>query len=160
MFMSIYNFEVKTTNGDQKKLEAYKGKVLLIVNTASKCGYTPQYKELQSLYETYANKGLEVLAFPCNQFGGQEPGSDEEIQTFCELNYNVSFPIFSKIEVNGEGAHPLYEYLKEAAAAQGEAEDIKWNFTKFLIDREGNGVERFESAKKPLEMAQAVEALL
>jgi glutathione peroxidase len=134
--MGLYDFSAKLNNGTDQSLSAYKGKVLLIVNTASECGFTPQYKGLQELYAKYHDRGLEVLGFPCDQFGHQEPGSDAEIQSFCEFNYGVTFPIFSKIEVNGTGAHPLYKFLKdEKSGLLGDA--IKWNFTKFLVDKQG-----------------------
>jgi glutathione peroxidase len=157
--MSIYNFTAKTITGEEKSLADYKGKVLLIVNVASKCGFTPQYKGLQELYETYKDKGLEILAFPCNQFLGQEPGTNEEIKEFCERNYGVTFPLFAKIDVNGPNAHPLYQYLtKEAPGFLTGA--IKWNFTKFLVDREGNVVKRFAPATKPEELKEEIEKLL
>jgi glutathione peroxidase len=157
--MSVYPFQVKDWRGNEKSLSEYQGKVLLIVNTASKCGLTPQYADLQSLYEGYRERGLQILGFPCDQFGNQEPGSNEEIQQFCQLNYGVSFPIFAKIEVNGEGAHPLYQYL--TAQKQGpEGGDIQWNFTKFLIDQEGNVIERFEPGVKPEELAPEIEKLM
>ncbi len=145
---SVFDFSAKLNNGDDKPLADYRGKVLLIVNTASRCGNTPQYKGLEELYKKYGAQGLEILAFPCNQFGHQEPGSDAEIRGFCERNYAVTFPLFSKIEVNGEGAHPLYKYLK--AEAKGLLTDkIKWNFTKFLVDREGKVLDRFAPMTNP-----------
>lgn len=165
--MSIYNFKALDRFGVEVDLSEYEDKVLLIVNTATQCGFTPQYDALQDLYEKYSDEGFVVLDFPCNQFGNQAPGSDEEIYTFCEANYGISFPTFSKIEVNGENAHPLYKYLTSQKGFAGFDEDhpitpklvplleandpdyvskpsIKWNFTKFLIDRKGNVVERFE----------------
>ena len=153
--MSIYSFKIRTAQGTQKELSDYQGKVLLIVNTASKCGFTPQYAELQALYKTLHSQGFEILAFPCDQFGHQEPGSDDEIQQFCQLNYGVTFPVFSKIEVNGMGADPLYQYLTGQKPGPKGAE-IQWNFTKFLIDRHGNVVERFEPAIKPETLAPVI----
>jgi glutathione peroxidase len=145
---SVSDFSAKLNNGDDKPLADYRGKVLLIVNTASRCGNTPQYKGLEELYKKYSAQGLEILAFPCDQFGHQEPGSDAEIRSFCERNYSVTFPLFSKIQVNGEGAHPLYKYLK--AEAGGLLTDaIKWNFTKFLVDREGKVLDRFAPMTSP-----------
>jgi glutathione peroxidase len=157
--MSIYDFSAKLNNGTDQPLTAYKGKVLLIVNTASQCGFTPQYKGLQELYARYHNRGLEVLGFPCDQFGHQEPGNDDEIKTFCETNYAVNFPLFSKIEVNGDNAHPLYKFLKsEKGGLLGDA--IKWNFTKFLVDRQGSVVERFAPTTTPEAIASKIEALV
>ena len=158
--MSIYNFSAKLNNGSDQSLSAYRGKVLLIVNTASQCGFTPQYKGLQGLSTKYYDKGFEVLGFPCDQFGHQEPGSDEEIKSFCDLNYGVTFPLFSKIEVNGENRHPLYVAL--AGNDSPFPGDIKWNFTKFLIRRDGKILNRFESPVKPNseEMTKAIEAAL
>lgn len=162
--MSIYDFQVRTLSGKETDLTPFKGKVLLIVNTASKCGLTPQYEGLQRLYEAYAGQGLEILGFPCNQFGAQEPGTSEEIGEFCKANYGVTFPMFEKIDVNGPGAHPLYKYLKEQAPFQGEPagsdDEIKWNFTKFLVDREGRVVSRFEPGVTPEEIEPAVRELL
>jgi glutathione peroxidase len=153
--MSIYSFKIKDSQGNEKDMSDYQGKVLLMVNTASKCGFTPQYAGLQALYDTLHSQGFEILAFPCDQFGHQEPGSDEEIQQFCRLNYGVSFPVFSKIEVNGKGADPLYLYLTAQKPGPKGAE-IQWNFTKFLIDRRGNIVERFEPAIKPETLAPII----
>jgi glutathione peroxidase len=145
---SIYDFSATLNNGKDKKLADYKGKVLLVVNTASQCGFTPQYKGLQELYAKYKGRGFEVLGFPCDQFGHQEPGSDEEIKSFCELNYGVDFPLFSKIEVNGEKSHPVYRFLRsEKGGLLGDA--IKWNFTKFLVDKQGNVVERYAPMTTP-----------
>lgn len=157
--MSIYAFTVKDARGGEKRLSDCQGKVLLIVNTASQCGFTPQYAGLQQLYDTYRHQGLEILAFPCDQFGHQEPGSDEEIQQFCQLNYGVTFPVLAKIEVNGSGADPLFQHLTRLTSSP-KGNDIQWNFTKFLIDREGNVVERFEPAVKPEQIAPAIEKLL
>jgi len=154
--MSVYDFTAKLNNGADQSLVAYKGKVLLIVNTASQCGFTPQYKGLQELYAKYHDQGLEVLGFPCDQFGHQEPGSDEEIKSFCGLNYGVTFPLFSKIEVNGDNADPLYKFLKsEKGGLLGDK--IKWNFTKFLIDKQGNVVDRFAPTTTPEKMASDIE---
>jgi len=154
--MGLYDFSAKLNNGTDRSLSDYKGKVLLIVNTASECGFTPQYKGLQELYAKYHDRGLEVLGFPCDQFGHQEPGSDAEIQSFCELNYGVTFPIFSKIEVNGTSAHPLYKFLKdEKGGLLGDA--LKWNFTKFLINKQGDVVERFAPVTKPEKITADIE---
>jgi glutathione peroxidase len=156
---TVYDFTAKLNTGEEKSLAEYRGKVLLIVNTASRCGNTPQYKELEELYGKYRQQGLEILAFPCNQFGKQEPGSDAEIRGFCEMNYQVTFPLFSKIEVNGEGAHPLYKYLKsEAGGLLTDA--IKWNFTKFLVGRDGRVLDRVAPFVKPKEIeGDIVQAL-
>ena len=157
---TIYDIKVKTINGEETTLEPYKGKVLLIVNVASKCGYTPQYDGLEALYKKYRDEGLVVLGFPCNQFGSQEPGSEAEIQNFCRVNFGVTFPMFSKINVNGEETHPLYQYLKSEQPGILGTEAIKWNFTKFLVDKEGKVVERFGSSTKPKELEEKIEALL
>jgi glutathione peroxidase len=157
--MTIYDFKVQDAHGTEKSLVDYQGKVLLIVNVASKCGNTPQYAGLQELYTAYHARGFEILGFPCDQFGHQEPGTDAEIQQFCQLNYGVTFPVFSKIEVNGENAHPLYRYLcGEKESAKGSS--IQWNFEKFLIDRTGNVVERCDPAAKPATVIPAIENLL
>ena len=154
--MSIYDFSAKLNNGTDEPFAGYKGKVLLIVNTASQCGFTPQYKGLQELYAKYHERGLEVLGFPCDQFGHQEPGNDGEIKSFCEVNYGVNFPLFSKIEVNGDNAHPLYKFLKgEKGGLLGDA--IKWNFTKFLVDKQGTVVERFAPQTTPEKIAADIE---
>jgi glutathione peroxidase len=154
--MSVYDFSAKLNDGTDQSLSAYKGKVLLVVNTASQCGFTPQYKGLQELYAKYHQRGLEVLGFPCDQFGHQEPGDDSEIRSFCEVNYGVTFPLFSKIEVNGAGAHPLYQYLKsEKGGLLGD--NIKWNFTKFLVDKRGSVVERFAPTTTPDKIAADIE---
>ena len=158
--MSIYDFLVKTIRGEEQSLADYKGKVLLIVNTASKCGFTPQYKELQELYEQYRDRGFVVLGFPCNQFGNQEPGTEEEIEQFCQVNYGVTFPMFAKVDVNGENAHPLFQYLKEKAPGVLGTKAIKWNFTKFLVDRNGNVVARFAPQTRPSELISEMEKLL
>jgi glutathione peroxidase len=181
--MSIYDFKVNKINGEEVSLSEYKGKVVVIVNTASKCGFTPQYEGLEALYKKYSEQGLEILGFPSNQFAGQEPGSNEEVQSFCKLNYGVTFPLFEKIDVRDEEAHPLFSYLSEEVPFKGfdlnhpigeklsgvlqekfpnflEGNGIKWNFTKFLVDREGNVVERFEPTTDPQDMSSAIEALL
>lgn len=181
--MTNLDFSITTITGEKKNLSDYAGKVLLIVNVASKCGFTKQYEGLQKLYKTYKDKGLEILGFPCNQFAEQEPGDSDEIQQFCKLNYGVSFPLFEKINVRGEDAHPLYKFLSEKIPFKGfdlnnpdakflsdflkanfpeylEGNSIKWNFTKFLIDRQGNIIERFESPIEPLEISTNIEKLL
>ena len=181
--MGVYDFTVKTNRGVEKSLADYKGKVLLIVNTASKCGFTPQFEGLQKLYDAYKDKGLEILGFPCNQFAAQDPGSNEEIQTFCKLNYGVKFQIFEKGDVRGANAQPLFKYLVAQKKFTGfdesspmtailmdalqknfpeylEGDDIKWNFTKFLIDKNGEVVARFEPMITPESIAKDIEALL
>lgn len=159
MDTTIYNFQVKDINSKEVKLDEYKGKVILIVNVASKCGFTNQYKGLQSLYEKYVSKGFVVLGFPCNQFGSQEPGTNEEIKSFCSLTYNVSFPMFDKIDVNGSNAHPLYKFLTtEKKGIFGGA--IKWNFTKFLIDKSGKVVNRYAPTTTPESLENEIEKLL
>jgi len=157
---TIYDFKVKTIDGKETTLEEYKGKVMLIVNVASKCGFTPQYDGLEALYKKYKDKGLVVLGFPCNQFGSQEPGTEAEIQNFCRVNYGVSFPMFSKINVNGDDTHPLYVYLKSEKPGILGSEIIKWNFTKFLVDRSGKVVDRFGSSTSPKSLEDDIEALL
>lgn len=149
MSQSIYNFQVNTIDGKETTLEPYKGQVLLIVNTASACGLTPHYKGLQHLYSTYKDQGFTVLGFPCNQFAGQEPGTEEEIKNFCDLNYQVTFPMFSKIDVKGENAHPLYNYLVENTPEPYRTGDIEWNFIKFLIDRQGNIIKQYSARTEP-----------
>lgn len=159
MIMSIYNFQVKGNKGENTSLDIYKGKVLLIVNTATQCGFTPQYKALQDLYMKYKEQGFEILDFPCNQFGSQAPGTNEEIANFCEMKYKTTFSTFSKIDVNGENADPLYKYLK--ANSNGFlGESIKWNFTKFLIDKEGNIVHRYAPITNPSKIDSVIEKLL
>ena len=160
---TVFDFEAETLDGELKKLADYRGQVLLIVNVASQCGFTPQYAGLEKLYRTYKERGLMVLGFPCNQFGGQEPGSADQIGAFCERNYGVSFPLFDKIDVNGEKAHPLYRYLKKEKRGLlgplgGGA--IRWNFTKFLVDRAGRVVARYASTTKPESLAGKIEKLL
>lgn len=157
---NIYDFSVKTIKGEEQSMSMYKDKVLLIVNVASECGYTPQYEGLEKLYKTYQKQGFEILAFPCNQFGGQEPGTPEQIQNFCKVNFGATFPLFSKIDVNGEHAHPLYVYLKNKAPGILGTEAIKWNFTKFLIDKKGNVITRYGSSTKPEEIRTDIEKLL
>ncbi len=157
--MSVYDFTVKNNRGDDISLSDYKGKVLLIVNTASKCGYTPQFDGLQKLHEKYSDRGLAVLGFPCNQFAGQDPGTNAQILSFCQINYGVTFTMFKKIKVNGKDADPLYKYLKENAPGE-KAKPIRWNFTKFVIDREGNIVGRFDSKITPAELDSQIAELL
>ena len=157
---SIYDIEVQTLRGENKTLDDLRGKVVLVVNTASKCGFTPQYKGLEELHETYAGEGLAILGFPCNQFGAQEPGSEEEIEAFCELNYGVQFPMHAKVDVNGSDTHPLFKKLKRDAPGLLGSEAIKWNFTKFLVDRDGNVIERFAPATSPDKLASKVKSLL
>ena len=156
----VYDFTAKTIDGADAPLEDYRGKVLLIVNTASKCGFTPQYDGLEKLHEAYADRGLAVLGFPCNQFGAQEPGDEAEIANFCTLKYDVKFPMFAKIDVNGDTAHPLYKYLKGQAKGVLGTEGIKWNFTKFLVNRDGTVVDRFAPTTKPEDLRGAIEKLL
>ena len=156
----VYDFSVSNIRGKEMKLDAYKGKVLLIVNTASQCGFTPQYKGLEALYQKLSGKGLEILGFPCNQFGAQEPGSEQEIESFCEVNYGVTFPLFAKVDVNGAATAPLYQYLKAAKPGLLGSEAIKWNFTKFLVDRKGNAVERYAPNAEPASLAGDIEKLL
>ncbi len=158
--MSVYEFTVATPANKEVSMEQYKGKVLIIANTASKCGLTPQYGDLETLYKEYSEQGLEILGFPCNQFGAQEPGSSEEAESFCQVNFGVTFPVFAKVEVNGKGAHPLFQYLKEQQPGVSEDSAIQWNFTKFLVNRDGQVVERFEPKTSPETMAQAIKDLL
>ena len=157
---TVYDFEASDIQGRSVPLSQYQGKVLLIVNTASACGFTPQYKGLQALYEQYAAKGLVVLGFPCNQFGAQEKGSDEEIARFCDLNFGVNFPLMHKIEVNGSAAHPLYRWLTTQAPGVLGTKAIKWNFTKFLLGREGQVIRRYAPQDKPEKLAADIEAAL
>lgn len=181
--MSIYDIALETIGGREASLEDYKGKVLVVVNTASKCGFTPQYAELQKLYEQYKDQGLEILGFPSNQFGEQEPGANSDVQSFCQINYGVTFPLFAKTDVRGDGAHPLFKLLTEELPFNGfntetpsgkmlnafleekypetlQDSSVKWNFTKFLVDRDGRIAQRFESTEEPGEMVPAIEALL
>lgn len=178
--MSVYSYTVEDIQGAEASLEQYRGKVLLIVNTASKCGYTPQYEGLEQLYQTYAGREFAVLGFPCNQFGGQEPGTHEEVQAFCQLNYGVTFPLFAKTEVKGPDKHPLFAYLVEQLPFQGfdrkeaagermhqmfeqhmpdelTSDEIKWNFTKFLIGQDGVPIARYESPVTPAAIAADIE---
>jgi glutathione peroxidase len=157
---TIYHHRAVTLDGRDVSLEDYKGKVLLIVNVASKCGFTPQYTGLEELYQRFKDKGFEVLGFPCNQFGNQEPGNEAEIATFCSTTYPVSFPMFKKVDVNGDAAHPLYEQLKSAAPGLLGSTGVKWNFTKFLVNREGEPVERFAPTTKPEDIAPKIAKLL
>ncbi len=181
--MKLYDFKVKTIDGKEKELSEYKGKTLLIVNTASKCGFTKQFEGLEALYQQFKDKGFEILGFPCNQFAEQDPAENAEIAQFCKLNFGVTFPMFAKINVRGEDAHPLYKYLTQEAKFEGlnendgagkflsdflkqnfanylEGDSIKWNFTKFLIDKEGNVVKRFESPIEPSDIADTINKLL
>lgn len=173
--MNIYDFKVVKNDGSEISLEEYKGKVLLIINSATGCGFTPQYDDLQDMYEELKDKGFEILDFPCNQFANQAPGSDEEIEEFCTGRYGISFPLFHKIEVNGENAHPLFTYLKTQRgttnksfkvkmlskfSGTSKSDDIHWNFTKFLINREGEVIERFEPVTKVKDVKKKVEELL
>jgi glutathione peroxidase len=157
---SIYDFTAKSLQGKDVPLSDFKDKVLLIVNTASKCGFTPQYAGLESLYEKLNAKGLAILGFPCNQFGQQEPGGPEEIGAFCQMNYGVSFPMFDKIDVNGPKAHPLYQYLKDEQPGVLGTKNIKWNFTKFLVDRQARVVRRYAPGDRPETLAKDIEAVL
>ena len=157
---SIYDFEATDINGRNVLLSQYRGKVLLVVNTASACGFTPQYKGLQALHVQYADQGLVVLGFPCNQFGAQEKGSDSEIASFCELNFGVSFPLMHKIDVNGDDAHPLYRWLTSEAPGVLGTKSIKWNFTKFLVGRDGQVIRRYAPRDKPEKLAEDIQAAL
>jgi glutathione peroxidase len=156
----LYAQTVRTIDGKDVPLADWRGQVLLIVNTASKCGFTPQYEGLEALHKRYGDKGFSVLGFPCNQFGAQEPGDEAEIASFCKLTYDVDFPMFAKVDVNGDAAHPLFKALKAAAPGLLGSEGIKWNFTKFLVDRSGNVVDRFAPTTKPEAIAADIEKLL
>ncbi|HKQ81885.1 MAG TPA: glutathione peroxidase [Steroidobacteraceae bacterium] len=158
--MSVYDFEAKTIDGKQQKLDTFKGKALLVVNVASKCGFTPQYKGLEEIYRKYKSRGFEILGFPCDQFGHQEPGDEAEIKNFCSTRYDVSFPMFAKIEVNGDQAHPLYQYLKHEKPGVLGTEKIKWNFTKFLVDKAGQVTERYAPTDTPATIAKDLEKVL
>jgi glutathione peroxidase len=158
--MSIYDIEVTTIEGQPQKMDAYRGKTLLVVNVASKCGFTPQYEGLQALYERYKDKGLTVLGFPCDQFGHQEPGDEAEIRRFCSTNYNVSFPLFAKIEVNGGDAHPLYKHLKFEKKGLLGSESIKWNFTKFLVGADGSILKRYAPQDTPETIGEDLASIL
>ncbi|MEP3561637.1 MAG: glutathione peroxidase [Marinobacter sp.] len=157
---SIYDFSAKDVKGSDVAMADYKGKVLLIVNTASKCGFTPQFEGLQELRTELGAKGFEVLGFPCNQFMNQDPGSNESITEFCSLNYGVDFPMFAKIDVNGDGAHPLYRFLKKEAKGLMGSEKVKWNFTKFLVNKDGQVVRRYAPTVKPADIRNDIEKLL
>ena len=160
MSNTIYPFKATTIRGIEQALEEYKGKVVLIVNTASKCGLTPQFKGLEELYKNYQEKGLVILGFPCNQFANQDPANNDKIEEFCQMNYGVSFPMFEKINVNGDEAHPLYKFLKTEATGIAGTESVKWNFTKFLINKDGEVVKRFAPKDNPKSLVKDIEALL
>ncbi|MEN1968426.1 glutathione peroxidase [Lentibacillus sp. N15] len=157
--MSVYNYTATTITGEEKSLADYQGKVLLIVNTASKCGFTPQFADLEKLYETYHDQGFEILGFPCNQFASQDPGENDEIASFCQKNYGVTFPMFAKVDVNGSEALPLFTYLTTEAPGM-ITKQIKWNFTKFLVNRKGEVVDRFAPQTKPESMVKDIESIL
>jgi glutathione peroxidase len=157
---SIYDFSAETLSGDEQPLKVYEGQVLLIVNTASACGFTPQYAALESLYKTHASRGFSVLGFPCNQFGGQEPGDEAQIKSFCDSTYGITFPMFAKIDVNGDHAAPLYDYLKKEKPGLLGLKGIKWNFTKFLVDRKGKVVARYAPTTAPAALTKHIGALL
>ena len=157
---SIYDFEVESIDGENVSFDQYQGKVLLIVNTASKCGFTPQYKGLEALYQDYKDRGLEVLGFPCNQFANQEPEDEAGIASFCEKNFGVSFPLFAKVDVNGGNAAPLYRYLRKQAKGLLGTDSIKWNFTKFLVDRDGTVLKRFAPNDKPEKIEKALQTII
>lgn len=157
---TLYDLSAISINGQDVSFQQYQGKVLLIVNVASKCGFTPQYEGLEALYKKYQSQGLEILGFPCNQFGKQEPSSAQEIQEFCQLSYNVSFPMFKKIDVNGANAHPVYQLLKSKAKGIMGSENIKWNFTKFLVDQSGKVIKRYGSISTPESIDKDIAALL
>ncbi|MCR8747155.1 glutathione peroxidase [Romboutsia lituseburensis] len=157
--MKFYDFKAKKINGQEVSMEDFKGKIVVVVNTASKCGLTPQFKELEELYQGYKDKGVEILGFPCNQFAKQDSGSNEEIHEFCQLNYGVSFNMFEKIDVNGKNAHPLYQYLKNESKGL-LSKEIKWNFTKFLIDDQGNVIKRYAPTVSPLKIKNDIEDIL
>jgi len=157
---TVYDFSTQRLDGTQQDLAAYRGQVLLVVNVASECGFTPQYAGLQKLQETYAGQGFQVLGFPCNQFGGQEPGGPDQIASFCSSRFGVDFPLFAKIEVNGGDAHPLYRFLKQAAPGALGTQAIKWNFTKFLVGRDGAVIGRFSPATRPEDLTGAIEKAL
>ena len=158
--MEIHNFELNALSGEPVNFSKYNGKILVIVNVASKCGFTPQYKDLEELHKKYRDQGVEVLGFPCNQFGKQEPGNNQEIQEFCELNYGVSFQMFEKIDVNGANASPLYDYLKNSAPGLLGSKSIKWNFTKFLVDRSGAVIKRFGSNDSVAKIEKEIKKIL
>ena len=157
---TVYDFEARQIDGKDIALSAFRGKVMLIVNTASACGFTPQFGGLEELHKSYGGKGLAVLGFPCNQFGAQDPGQDSEISSFCQVNYGVSFPMMSKIDVNGPAAHPLYKWLSAEAPGLLGSKAIKWNFTKFLVGKDGQVIKRYAPLDKPADMAKDIEAAL
>lgn len=157
---NVHHFQVSTAQGEIIPLRQFRDKVLLIVNTASQCGFTPQYQELEQLHQRFKDRGLEILAFPCNQFGAQEPGDNEQIQQFCQLNYGVTFPVMGKIQVNGPDADPLFEFLKDQARGLLKTRAIKWNFTKFLVNKDGVVVKRYAPRTKPMQLVDAIEAEL
>jgi len=158
--MSVYDYEANTLRGQEESLSKYKGKVLLVVNTASKCGFTPQYKGLQEVYDKFKDRGFEVLGFPSNQFAGQEPGESEDIAEFCEINYGVTFPMYEKIDVKGADAHPLFKYLSKEAPGVLGSKSVKWNFTKFLVDQEGRVLKRFSPQTTPAQIEADIAKLL
>ena len=158
--MTVHDYSAKTIDGEDRTLSDYKGQVMVIVNTASKCGFTPQYKGLETMFREFRGRGLVVLGFPCDQFGHQEPGDENEIKKFCSLNYDVSFPMFSKVAVNGDHAHPLFKYLKNEAPGLLGSRAIKWNFTKFLVDKSGKVLKRYGSVAKPESIIKDIEKLL
>lgn len=158
--MRFYDLEAKKLNGETVSMSQYEGKTVIVVNTASKCGFTPQYEGLEKMYQEYKDKGLVILGFPCNQFGHQEPGSSDEIQEFCQVNYGVSFPIFEKVDVNGKAAHPVFNYLKSKLSGGLFGRKIKWNFTKFVIDKNGNPVKRFSPITTPEKMESMIRKML
>jgi len=160
MSKTMHDFNVKNSQGQDVSLSAYKGKVVLVVNVASKCGFTPQYEGLEKIFEQYNSQGFTVLGFPCNQFGAQEPGNDQEIQQFCQLTYDVKFPVMAKVDVNGDGAVPLYKYLKEQSPGLLGTEAIKWNFTKFLVGKDGKVIERYAPQTKPEDIGKDIEKAL
>lgn len=157
--MNFYDFKANDINGKELNMNNYKGKIVLVVNTASKCGFTPQLKDLEDLYKEYKDSGVEILGFPCNQFLNQEPGDNNEVKNFCQINYGVTFNMFEKIDVNGSNAHPIYKYLKDQEKGI-LTKDIKWNFTKFLIDRNGNVIKRYSPTTSPLKIKEDIEKIL
>ena len=157
---TVYDFETRQIDGQDMALSAFKGQVMLIVNTASQCGFTPQFGGLETLHKAYASKGLAVLGFPCNQFGAQDPGADSEIATFCQVNYGVTFPMMSKVDVNGPAAHPLYQWLSSEAPGLLGSKAIKWNFTKFLVGKDGKVIKRYAPLDKPADLAKDIESAL
>ena len=160
MGQTFFDFKVRDLSGNEVSLDKYKGKTLLIVNVASKCGFTPQYTDLEKIYSDYKDQGLEILAFPCNQFGAQEPGDAEEIKNFCSLNYSVTFPLFQKIDVNGQNAEPMFQFLKESLPGILGSKAIKWNFTKFLVDKNGTPQKRYAPNDKPIDILEDIKKIL